>query len=230
MSDLPFATSDSIHVSSIELILMYAVIVLMLSYFEARAITKLWLCGTCVILILSMQIHEQYQQQRQQSIIVYSHSSGLVVQIIEGQHSKLICDSTALHQERRLRSVLVPVIGEKGIKKTDTILVNNAVLTYKSRRIARVNSNKMISNPQIKVDVLIAGPGLSLEVNDLIKRLSPKHLLAEAGCTPRQVKVWRKTAEDLNIRFHDLKRDGAYEMSPSARLQGASRRAFSSIY
>jgi competence protein ComEC len=190
---LPFSYITGIQITEIETILIFIAVAYTCNYFITR---KQYLAKNALIfyiLVLIVNTYEDFKTENQKFITIYNINKTFAMQIVDGQKSTLIADTSLINDEDKFHFHLQQHIWASGITKVDTINFKNN-LQIKIDQLNINIGNKILPNytniltEKIYIDtnllavntpVIISSKLNNLQSQSIAKFLKTKNILAD---------------------------------------------------
>ncbi|MFY7734741.1 MAG: ComEC/Rec2 family competence protein [Bacteroidia bacterium] len=125
LEKLPFSYITGIQITEIETILIFIAVAYTCNYFITR---KQYLAKNALIfyiLVLIVNTYEDFKTENQKFITIYNINKTFAMQIVDGQKSTLIADTSLINDKDKFHFHLQQHIWASGITKIDTINFKN---------------------------------------------------------------------------------------------------------
>lgn len=191
LEKLPFSYITGIQITEIETILIFIAVAYTCNYFITR---KQYLAKNALIfyiLVLIVNTYEDFKTENQKFITIYNINKTFAMQIVDGQKSTLIADTSLINDEDKFHFHLQQHIWASGITKIDTINFKNN-LQIKIDQLKINIGNKILPNhtniltEKIYIDtnllavntpVIISSKLNNLQSQSIVKFLKTKNVL-----------------------------------------------------
>lgn len=191
LEKLPFSYITGIQITEIETILIFIAVAYTCNYFITR---KQYLAKNALIfyiLVLIVNTYEDFKTENQKFITIYNINKTFAMQIVDGQKSTLIADTSLINDEDKFHFHLQQHIWASGITKIDTINFKNN-LQIKIDQLNINIGNKILPNhtniltEKIYIDtnllavntpVIISSKLNNLQSQSIVKFLKTKNVL-----------------------------------------------------
>ena len=212
VENIPYAYTNGIHISIIETILIYILILYLFfwlihirhRYFKFALILAF-------VLVLFNGI-ESYITHQQKSITFYNTPKSITFNIIQNDESYFFADSTFINDDERFRFHIQQHIWANGITKV------NKVLLKKSLSIQLAEQNIIFCNNKVDLNTLTLGQIIVLGKGSFIRDFSMNNpskalfvLSSDLSIHKRQ--YFRNKLKELNILFVDINEIGSYSIN-----------------
>ncbi len=214
---LPFSVWDSLHISIVQLLLMFIVVILFSTWLlnkNSKAIIPGLICITLFFLIRDADI---IHHKRQQKMIVYNVQNKSAVDFISGLSCKYAGDSVAL------TDALLNNFNIKSSRIKDRVYTNyNEVFPRLNNYIIKADTLKILmlddinlaasAKNKIKLDVLILSENCNQSPEELNNLFDCNYIVADASVPSWKSAKWKKDFEQLHLRFYSVSQQGAFSL------------------
>jgi competence protein ComEC len=204
---LPFSTWAPLQISTAQLFTLFVFIatitVFLMNKKKSALIPALLMLFIFVGLRSSSLLHADHQKK----IIVYNLRKTGGIDFISGRRAIFVGDNSNNLYLQPVRSNLrvLPVDSQDGL------LQSNHLLMFDDKIILRANSSVTTPSRSIAVDMILMSNNTPIDLPAMIQRLHPGVVVADASNQLSKKKRWQKICESLNIPFHDVSEDGAFQ-------------------
>jgi competence protein ComEC len=214
---LSFSVWDGLHISRIQLVVMF-IIICLFSFWIFNRSAKKFIAGLIfIVLFFVLRDADLIHHKLQEKIIVYNVPNQSAVDFISGNNCSYVGDSIVLRdtflRNFNLRScrIINRVYSAKDILLPD---ITNCIITVNSSKILMLTRSFHAKNPKekIKLNVLILSQNIAQSPSELNNIFQCDYVIADGSVpTWRSVK-WKKEFEQLHLRFHSVAQDGAFTL------------------
>lgn len=226
---LPMAITEGIDISALEAIGVYAIVVLVLLFLAERKM-KYWAMA-CVIVLLMMtgQLYEDWQQAHQQRLAVYFVPHQSVMGFTEGRQLHLVCADSLLNDEPTKRFRLYGDWYKMGINAVNFVSVpspnaakasvpakefgQGALLRWNDKNILLVNQKlkygQTLFVPQAVQYIVVQNNSL-YTLQSLVGLHAGQQLILDTSNKAYRAKNLAAEAAKLGLRCHNIWTKGAY--------------------
>lgn len=216
---LPFAVTDGIEISLLQVLVIYAVIVLVISYVNTKEFKYLLATIFAILFLTVNQVIEKISKDNQHSLIVYDVPGHSAFDIIEGRHSLLTLDSGLIHDSKTIGYVMENNWRQMGVgQKSNRILeivkaegstaiisvVNGHRIVYPMNMVAGVN------NVKVRVDILILSQNCEASINGLTKLFDIGLIIFDSSWSQYKISSKLEMCDNYGIEYYNVQRMGAY--------------------
>ena len=226
---LPFAITNAICISGVEMGLLYLFITLLLWLTEERK-NKVLISALVVLLVLcSFRSYKTIEQRGQKQIVVYDVSKQKAIAFISDKALYYDFDSTLIHDPNSMRLHILHHWWESGISKQTPLNDSAATITpgiyskriavgqivlFEGKKVLIVDSLSVAdyagTKQKLKPDLVILSGTLKVSIPVLKKSVDFEEVVFDSRCRPASRKRWKKDCADLNINYWDVNAQGAY--------------------
>jgi competence protein ComEC len=219
IAEWPGAVLQGVFITPLELVILYGGIISMLLFSEFRRFNFLCASLFTLIILLGLQIYEQYVQDHQHKIIVYNIKGKSAVDLISGRQNILYSKDTI--EKKSLEFSLRQSWQQCGIRRSalcfsDTVSndfrVDTDLLGINDKVILMIRTNVKL-NSKINPDYIILSGRAPVPVAEIGKKFPDVMLIIDSSVQPAKRRELRKECLALGLRFHDVCESGAYTSS-----------------
>ena len=198
---------QEISLSLLMLLATYFVIIVCFRFLTHRSPVRLMYLLMGIVVIQGVWVFENYQKNTKREFIVFHKSRNTVI-------GKRVGEQLIVHHDLesesilKLSAVLSYKIGErvKSLTKND---VKN-VYHFKNQFILVVDSLGVYQLDNLNKPIILLQQSPKINLERLIKTLSPKQIIADGSNYKSYVKRWQKIAKKEKTPFHDTGENGAF--------------------
>jgi len=228
IESMPYSAAKGIHITSLEMILIYLLIISIAYFFFSRRIVVLRLSFLIAIVIASSLGLKNLNSLMQKKMIVYNLNKSSAIDLIAGQQHTLICDSllkdnsklisTHLMNNWNLLKLYDPdyyrIDSHKADSVKENVLIESNFIQFYDKRLAIVNSEncKFTSDNPIKVDYLILCGNIEVEIGELLDSYKPDEIIFDSSNSMWKIKKWKKECEEVKIPHYSVLDSGAFQL------------------
>ena len=225
IDSLPFALSRGVMLTAAEMVMMYAVIVMIYWYIADRR-ARVLIAMLCMVLVMcsAFAIHDMRREGKRE-LVIYHISGKKAIAVINRGVAYYDFDSSVIHDEMTMRynvrdnwyasgvKVQLPM---DSVKEVYDVPFGKIYVTG-GKRIVEVNKEIIVGQGtndgrgKLKTDVLILSGGYKGKVKDISERVASAQVVFDTSCKRWQLKKWKDACAALNIKYHDCQ-DGAFVM------------------
>ncbi|MCW3126244.1 MAG: hypothetical protein JWO03_1902 [Bacteroidetes bacterium] len=216
---LPFALSKGVVLTSFEMILSYAVI-LMVCWYLADRRAKVLITGLSLLLILctSFSIHNIGNQNKRE-LAVYSIKGMKAISVIDKGAVYYDFDSALIHDDKLMRNNILNHWYASGVKAQVSLDNMSGCYTLPFGKIFEVEGKRILAmdnkirvppDVKLKVDVLILSKGAG-SIRESSDHISFSQVVFDTSNRPKQIIKWIAECDELKIKYHDC-RERAFVM------------------
>ncbi|MCH8904093.1 MAG: ComEC/Rec2 family competence protein [Bacteroidetes bacterium] len=218
LNSLPFAVVNEIHISTLQMMLVYMILFLFFSFFMLRHVSYLYTGLIALIALLLLQIIETVGMFERKQMIIYSIVNKGAVEFVNGSHSTLLFDTGLLKDERKMAYHIYPNWWANNMHTHLLMNYNKNNMTSRLRFL-NLNTRTILivdgSFEQIKnsgrfhLDYLIltGNPKVSLETILIV--FTPKLVIFDSSNSIKRIKQWKEACLESGINYHDTRIQGA---------------------
>ncbi|MFN8285238.1 MAG: ComEC/Rec2 family competence protein [Chitinophagales bacterium] len=219
IDSLPFAQSTGLSFTGYEMILLYAVLLLLCwLWVEQRPRVAVLTTALAFLLCCSFSL-DRVKDVRQREIIVYCVKGKKAIGFLNGKTLVRDFDDGLLADERTLQYYVRPHLWKHGIMETVPLdgalsLPFGKLVEFEGKRVLIVDKEVIGNTPKqkLKVDVCIISQSPKLYITKLKAVIDCDMLVFDSSNSHKQVKYWQKDCEELQQPYYDVSAQGAYIM------------------
>ena len=213
---LPFATWESIQISIVQAILIYAFLIA-ISFWIFNKKKKYLLCSFAFLLsVILVRSVDFIQRIHQQKVIVYNVPSHTAIDIVDGRKFNYIGDED-LMKDGFLRNfhikpsrVLHRINYNKELKK---IFVKENIILSNNKKILHLTKN-LNSIPQQAVwDLIVISKNPKISISKLAAFTTFKNIVFDGSNSLWKINQWKRECDSLHLQYHICSEKGAFEMN-----------------
>ena len=137
IDSLPYATTTGIYISFVQMLLIYALIVLLTVFFMQKYKFMLHLSVVVLILFFSLKIFQSYRLTHPSRIIFYNIPRHNLIVSLVPKHAFVFADSDLVSDAHRLNYFIKPYLKRAKIRKIKVYPLENLSFTVDSLLFAR---------------------------------------------------------------------------------------------
>jgi len=229
INSLPFAVSDKLYFSGLQLFIIYLLIFSLVRYFLYQKLNGIFLSLFSVLVLVLSSTYMHKLQKEEKTWIVYKTKGYSAMDFIQQQQSVLIGDSGFVKCPDEQKFVLNEFHLKKGIQANiclsslDTtqyhsgVIIHNKLILFDSLKIIYLNDfqkNISYSKP-MQVDYIVLAHDALFNLKQLQKQYTFKYLIFDASNNWWKTKKLRQQALEMHIPYWDVQTNGAFALSLS---------------
>ncbi len=220
---LPLYVTRGVSISPIESFIIYLFIIWMMIFFFSKKYRAIFISFSCLTILMGIRIYKDIIHSNQQMFIVYHVSKHPACAFISGKQciipfSEIDSSAFTYHVQYNL--------WEHGIKDTLTInkdtnatmlsghlAVHNNFMQFNGKRYAFIRTNDDMPDSmaaKLNVHCVIVSGAYNKGMEALQNEFNFDTLIFDSSITPARVKKWKRECAELNIKYYDVGKDGAY--------------------
>ncbi|PWT97955.1 MAG: 4-alpha-glucanotransferase [Bacteroidetes bacterium] len=213
VNHLPLAVSTGLQNSLPQTILIYCVIFSLSICLRKRSVKLFILSILFLILFVSLRTIEIRTSQLQMKIVVYNIPKRFCVDLIAGNRSEMILDSSSIKSNS-----LNPVIISSGMvyrtaPDTNHLAFNQGSFYYfLGKKLLIVGKNFKYKRPDqpIRVDLVILMGTPKVSMKELSQDFNCPLFVASPASPAWKISQWKNECDSLLLRFHSVPDEGAF--------------------
>jgi competence protein ComEC len=217
---IPFSLVDNLWLSSIEVLLWYAVFIsFILSHYANR---KFWRVASAVLLIVAIamysgrKIHQQYQDE----LVVYHVPNATLMDYFNGRHQysfqsdsieekNVNFSASANRMAQSAQLIQQFSIDDAGQWKDECVAVDLPYIQIEERAIWVLDAED-IPDRRITVYYLLIQNNVRLSIADMLDHFEVEYMVVDGSNNYRSVKRWMEEAEELGVDLYSTQEKGAF--------------------
>jgi competence protein ComEC len=214
---IPGALWNGLQISFLQSILLLLIVTgACYGYLEKnRSSMLLSLCCLPAFMLLRTQSFLHCGQQ--QKIIVYNIARHSAIQMINGRNCYLLGDPSLLSDPSIQNYTLKPAQVYHRVQYNDSLaglIISGNCIGFNGKRILLVNNPirfRTAANRE-RIDLLILSKDARVYFRELVKALDIRQVVLDGTVTAGKTAYWKKDCDSLQIPFHAVSINGAFEM------------------
>ena len=229
IDSIPYALTNGICISAIEMILLYLFILLILWLTEERK-NKVVISALVVLLALcSFRSYKSIERSGQKEIVVYAVSKQKAIAFISDKSLYYDFDSALISDRNNMQLHILHHWWEIGVSKQTAIndssettapgiyskrISAGQIVLFEGKKVLIVDSLSVAdysgTKQKLKPDLVILSGTLKVSLPILKKSVDFNDVVFDSRCRPASRKRWKKDCAELNINYWDVNAQGAY--------------------
>jgi len=212
VSNLEFSVIKNIYLHPISVWVYYGLLI----YFALVIVNKRralkFVCIPIGLVIISIFIETKAINSKNELWVLNTYNNLSLAHISSNQ---LQVYSTNIEQNKDY--LIEPIIGNLHIKNTQHYDLHH-FYKFNDQSICVLDSKDIVS-PYIKNAILILDQNPKINLDILVKKYSPKMIIASYNNYNKLTKKWKATCKKSHVAFYNIKTQGALELSSIINLQ-----------
>jgi competence protein ComEC len=220
LDEVPYSMIQGVSISWIELLAIYAIVLLAASLMLVLKPKPLLLLLGILLMLLIWNGYEKIEQNKQQMVVCYAVKGNKAIAIIEGTNAYIDFDSLLYKNESSMLFNIKHHWWKLGIKKVLPMhefknyfaIANGYAFEFKNKRFVVFNSNENLSKKyetKFQTDVLLLSKNARVDLDKTLRIIEPKTIVADASNKSYKVEKWQQAAEVNAVEFLDVAQMGA---------------------
>lgn len=217
IENLPFSYYDKLYTTGLQAILVTALIVVGVLFFQYRKAYYLkWTLGIIVVLQFTL-LWRQWQIYHHQEIVVYAINNQTYVEFLNGHQAfslygnfpegnNYLYSSKSYHQKSGVLDTL-PLEKASVLAQNEYVNVNGVRLFQYNEKMAQ----KVFETP-FEVDYLIISEQKKLDVEHLLAQFSFQKVILDSSIPWYKAEKWTELLNQNQIKVHNVQKDGAFQL------------------
>lgn len=215
---LSFSVWDGLHISIIQLGLMFAIICFFAFWIFHKNSKAFITALSCMMLLFISFDADIFYHRMQQKIIVYNIPKQSAVDIIAGNTFRFMGDSIVLTDAFLRNFNLKPARVKNRVYSNQNILLpamENYILKINTSKILILNQPAFIpkSKEKITVNILILSHNINQTPAEINNLFNCNYIIADSSIPAWKSAKWKKEFEQLHLRFYSVAQDGAFTLN-----------------
>ena len=232
VSNLPHSVSYDIFFRPVEVVIIYTMILSVMLWIKYRLSGFLFPGIAIVILLLGIDIYDEFTQYNQTMIHVYHNRGALICDFVDGKnHVILHNDSTDKHNlgSNRFHSYWLKLglkdhqyknTGSMSEYQSDNICIRrNCEIKglivvnfrlYKMGLLASCPDNIHTTGIPLELDCLVLYDSGKFELDSVLKFINPATIIIDRNVSYYQSKNWESICQKRNIPYHSIYQKGYF--------------------
>ena len=199
---------QNISFTIISVLIYFSIVILFFKWFEIKKLIYLKLALLALMLFQLNLIAEKYISSTYHQIIIFNKTRASVLGIKKGATLKLhhTLDTTSISNDASIKAFLIG-------SKTNLISFNNQpkdVYVLNDKKMLVIDSLGVFTLPDFAPNYILLRQSPTINLERLIKTLSPQLIIADASNYKSHILRWKKTCEIHNIKFYYTVTNGAF--------------------
>ncbi|MBS1628120.1 MAG: ComEC family competence protein [Bacteroidetes bacterium] len=218
INNFPFAVWPNLQINIMQALLLFLLLAFMGAWLLNKK-THVLISGLIAgSIFFGIRCFDFIKREQQQKIIVYNVPQHKAIDIINGRNYQFIGDSI-LKEDGFLRNFhLQPSRIKHRITAVNNItpaIVQPSLIQINNKSFLLINDKTSFNNSQQKITVnaVIISGNPQLYLNNLMKYVDCKIIVADATNPLWKIGKWKKDAEQLHLQLHSVPDEGAFEMN-----------------
>ena len=218
---LPHALAKGIVISTFEMVMLYAVIMLICWYMTDRR-AKVFISCLCFVLVLCTAFSINHiQRDSKRELVVYHVSGKKAIAIIDRGTAYYDFDSALIHAEMLMRYNIRDHWYAAGVKRQIMMDSMNCAFVLPCGKLYEVHGKRIIvidemdkqghhprtgsqAGTKLKTDVVILS-GAKCNIKEVGGEFEFSQLVFDTSNKPWRVKKWKEECDSLHVKYHDCR-------------------------
>lgn len=221
---LPFSITQNISISTLEVFILYLIIILITAYLLHKNIRYLQFSLITIILLISMNIYHKVIMLNQKQFIIYNISGLSAYNFISETDNVLISNVSKSDKEMKLdrtiknNCIALGLTNEKFIDINDNI--SNKNIIYKDNFIGFYNKRFMIirdeelrkynTKEKTDIDYLVLANNNKMTIKELSSMFNAKQIIIDSSNPKYKADKWADDCKTYNINCWNVSQQGAF--------------------
>ncbi len=219
IQNLPFHLLEGIWISPPEVCLLYIAIGGMVLLFLTYRLKWIQLTLVCLLFIACFRMVNAFQQTFQKKIIFYSTAKNTTIDFINGKKVYALDNGLATSTAYATQNNRWYLGAEKIVKidsrqsRLDNFYKGKNCLQFHDKKMILINKKLPAKTPPLKrlqCDYLLIQGNPAINVSGLILFYDFKEIIFDGSNSDWKIEQWKAECRALNVKFKDVKKEGAY--------------------
>ena len=229
---MPMSVTKGIHITLIETIFLYLVIIFIIYFISSKNKLFLKLAVIAAIVIASSMTINNMISSEQKKIVIYCVKKSSAIDLVSGNEHVFISDSLlknnakllSMHIENNWNDLQLKVpqyIVSKGnvekcfLSQDHSVFVKNNFIQFYNKRIVIINKSDYSTKSAfpISVDYLIISENVKVNIADILESYKPKMIIFDSSNSLSKSKRWSNDCAEFKIPCYSVLMSGAFEVN-----------------
>ena len=228
IDSLPFALTNAICVSAIEMVLLYLLIFLLCWLTEQRRNRVVISALAIILLLCSISSFKKFEQHGQKEIVVYSVPKQKALAFISDRTIYYDIDTALYDNQSNMQFHIYHHWWQSGISNqlslTDSIILKPGLVSmglrqgklilFEGKKVLLLDSLATAdiygTRIKLKADLVILSGAPKVSIPILKRSIDFDEVVFDSSTKTSSRKRWKKDCSELNINYWDVNTDGAY--------------------
>ena len=221
----PYAITNGISISIVEMLVLYSIIILLITYFTKPKYNYLLVTMGLLILLLGFQIVEQNEQGYQKKIIVYNVPKSTAIDFVGARNAVLFVDTALANNEKLISYQIKNNWSDMGIKhsmiisdnfKNFDLIIKDKFAQFYDKRIAILSDfnldykKRSIPSKPLYVDYLVISKNRNMKMEDVLKQYQTSMVIFDTSNPPYKIVNWKIQCDKLKQPYYSVMDSGAF--------------------
>lgn len=232
---LPFSTAQDIYIDVPQMILLFAIIVLFVTFFFfTKRYRHLFAAVAMCVILAATNLWQSVEASSQKTLVVYNISKTTAINIIDGTDNIMFANLDSIQPEKieftaknnwlkkgldREKYVNLSS-GKENLLSTITAIDNRKVffkhkfIDYDGLRLYVLDDNFMPidyeSFGKVDVDYVVLADSPYVTLEEVAEHFNFKKIIIASSNSISRCEAWEAECSDLGYIVHDVKKDGAF--------------------
>ena len=232
---LPFSTAQDIYIDVPQMILLFAIIVLFVTFFFfTKRYSHLFAAVAMCVILAATNLWQSVEASSQKTLVVYNISKTTAINIIDGTDNIMFANLDSIQPEKieftaknnwlkkgldREKYVNLSS-GKENLLSTITAIDNRKVffkhkfIDYDGLRLYVLDDNFMPIDDEsfgkVDVDYVVLADSPYVTLEEVAEHFNFKKIIIASSNSISRCEAWEAECSDLGYIVHDVKKDGAF--------------------
>jgi competence protein ComEC len=212
LNGVSFATLNDLSLSTMQMILLYLSLFLLIAFLFYRKVTTLYSLLCSLFLILALRSFALWEARGQALLIVYGFPSQRAVDLVDGTSCTFFAPPEVVVDPQVYHFHLRPARLAFRVSDVRLNTHNPVLLRYRGHQVV-LASDSVPALPYTTIHVLVVSGRKKVLLNRYLSSYAVQQVVID-GSVPRwKREQWKKDCAALSIPCHDVRDKGAFVMN-----------------
>jgi len=228
---LPFSSTKNLFISMPQVILMYFIILGITYFLINKRTNTLKLSLFLIVIYLLTDTYQEIKSINQKSIIVYNVKNACALNVIDGKHNVLICDTTVSNNTKTVDFIFknnwlnrqvsdYELINIDSLQKDTTRTIFAEKLNFKdeflilnNKKILIMREKKFAENVspfKLDLDYIILSKNIYVSIDDICENFEFEMLIFDSSNKANRIERWKEECTELGVNYYSIPDSGAF--------------------
>jgi competence protein ComEC len=222
IQDLPGAVWSGIWLDPLEAILLYGAIASIGAMVVWRHNRWVFATVICLLLLMAAQVNRTLDRLQTKAVCVYAVKKAVLIDVFDRGKRITIAEGVSERQEQFAAQSHRWAMGVdhragRGIgaardTASGNVLLQNGLLRVGGLRLAMIGPHSIMPDTTLPVHAIVLSGNPDIPLERCIHSYPGSVIVADASNAHRSVRQWKAWCTERGIRFHDVKKEGAWRI------------------
>jgi competence protein ComEC len=212
ISALPFSTWTALHISFLQLTLLYGMIIGISASIIQKQKRFIPFALGCLFIFLCIRSYSFYKATNQQQLIIYNIPKTRAIDVVEGRKFLRLGDTAFLNVPSIYQFYLRPsetLLRMTSASKLAGVMKEGPLLSMGGKNVLLLDAGFQIPSRVAPVSAIILSQDAQIDLPFLLSQVHPSIVIADASNHYIKLRSWKHICDSLAINFHNVSADGA---------------------